>query len=168
MLPLQGVWVQSPVRKLRSHKLCGMARKKKKKQRDPTKWDVLAQVKNECFDHWGHLDRRNQSCFSQIFVLIEGKHIHVFTLLCFQVFDLLRIHCTVWWRIFLIANKNSLGGILEPTKYWTTFAQTGGEGGRGVFQQLSVLCCPHLFISMTVKQRYPVTVSTGLRWIKKN
>ena len=32
-----------------------------------------------------------------------------------------------------MANKNSLGGILEPTKYWTTFAPTGGDGGRGAF-----------------------------------
>ena len=32
-----------------------------------------------------------------------------------------------------MANKNSLGGILEPTKYWTTFAPTGGGGGRGAF-----------------------------------
>ena len=33
MLPMQGAWVQSLVRELRSHKSCGIAKKKKKREK---------------------------------------------------------------------------------------------------------------------------------------
>ena len=41
MLPMQGAWVQSLVRELRSHKSCGIAKKKKKREREKRIYTLL-------------------------------------------------------------------------------------------------------------------------------